>query len=70
MSIKVLRITVEDTGIGIRDEVKAKLFQPFRQGQRLAGGTGLGLYSLSKRLEALGGMYGVHDRKDGRQGVT
>ena len=29
------------------------------------GGTGLGLYSLSKRMDALGGGYGVHDRKDG-----
>jgi hypothetical protein len=30
-----------------------------------AGGTGLGLYCLSKRMDALGGGYGVHDRKDG-----
>ena len=70
ISHKVLKITVEDTGIGIPDEAKAKLFQPFRQGQRMAGGTGLGLYSLSKRMEALGGSYGVHDRKDGRQGTA
>ena len=34
----------------------------------MAGGTGLGLYSLSRRIEALGGQYGVHGRKDGKQG--
>ena len=45
-----------------------KLFTPFRQAQRLAGGTGLGLYSLSKRIEALNGFYGVRKRSDGQQG--
>ena len=44
------------------------LFSPFSQNQRLAGGTGLGLYSLAKRMEALGGSYGVMGRKDGEQG--
>lgn len=44
------------------------LFSPFKQTQRLAGGTGLGLYSLAKRLEALNGRYGVAKRRDGRQG--
>jgi signal transduction histidine kinase len=42
-------ITVEDSGIGIPDEAKSALFQPFRQAQRSAGGTGLGLFSLTKR---------------------
>jgi CheY-like chemotaxis protein len=44
------------------------LFNPFKQTQRLAGGTGLGLYSLAKRIEALNGQYGVHKRLDGKQG--
>jgi hypothetical protein len=39
-----------------------------KQAQRLAGGTGLGLFSLSKRTEALGGSRGVSVRKDGRRG--
>jgi hypothetical protein len=66
--ITVLRIEVEDTGIGMSEEAMASLFNPFKQTQRLAGGTGLGLYSLAKRLEALHGFYGVSSRRDGKQG--
>jgi CheY-like chemotaxis protein len=44
------------------------LFAPFKQAQRLAGGTGLGLFSLAKRVEALHGQYGVQQRPDGAQG--
>jgi CheY-like chemotaxis protein len=44
------------------------LFNPFKQSQRLAGGTGLGLYSLAKRIDALNGQYGVKRRKDGKKG--
>ena len=39
-----------------------------RQAQRRTGGTGLGLYALSKRLESLGGNCGVKDRADGASG--
>jgi hypothetical protein len=63
-----LRITVMDRGIGIPDTERKKLFRPFQQVQRLAGGTGLGLFSLSKRMEALGGHRGVTPRPDGKQG--
>ena len=38
------------------------------QAQRRTGGTGLGLYSLSKRMESLGGNCGVADRSDGASG--
>ena len=66
----MIRITVEDTGIGIPDDVKCCLFQPFAQAQRFAGGTGLGLYSLAKRIDALGGNYGVRDRDDRQSGTV
>eukprot|EP01040_Poterioochromonas_malhamensis_P005667 gene5667-biopygen952 len=59
---------VEDTGIGLSEEAMKHLFNPFKQAQRLAGGTGLGLYSLAKRMEALKGRYGVSVREDGKQG--
>jgi CheY-like chemotaxis protein len=59
---------VEDEGIGINDEKKSTLFKPFQQTMRLAGGTGLGLFSLSKRIEVLKGRFGVEDRPDGQQG--
>ena len=63
-----LRFEVEDAGIGMSEEAMASLFNPFKQTQRLAGGTGLGLYSLAKRLEALQGYYGVMKRRDGKCG--
>ena len=61
-------IEVEDSGIGISLDQRADLFQPFYQAQKRAGGTGLGLYSLSRRVEILGGSCGVKDRKNGQQG--
>jgi CheY-like chemotaxis protein len=65
---QMLCISVDDEGIGISDDKKSSLFKPFQQTMRLAGGTGLGLYSLSKRVEVLKGSFGVEDRTDGRQG--
>jgi hypothetical protein len=47
----MIEFAVADTGIGVPDNKKDKLFKPFAQTQRMAGGTGLGLYSLAKRIE-------------------
>jgi CheY-like chemotaxis protein/signal transduction histidine kinase len=63
-----LLFEIADQGIGMSEESMKKLFNPFQQTQKLAGGTGLGLYSLSKRIEALRGQYGVKKREDGLQG--
>ena len=65
---RMILVSVEDAGIGITEEARKNLFQSFQQAQRMAGGTGLGLYSLSKRVEALGGSNGVTGRSDGKQG--
>lgn len=46
-------ITVEDTGIGIPDEVKPKLFTPLFTTK--AKGQGFGLPVVKRMIEALGG---------------
>ena len=57
---QTLLVTIEDHGVGIPEHMRGTMFQPFRQVQRMAGGTGLGLFSLFKRVEALGGDCGVY----------
>lgn len=56
-----VRVSVRDTGMGIRTEWRAQLFQPFQRGDAEFGnipGTGIGL-SISKTLvEHMGGQIG------------
>jgi PAS domain S-box-containing protein len=59
----MIEISVKDSGIGLDDAAKARLFQPFSQADssttRKYGGSGLGL-SISRRLvEAMGGEIGL-----------
>jgi len=67
-----LRVTVQDTGMGISPDFMAQLFTPFAQSDtgiaRQYGGTGLGL-SISKQLVELMGGH-IHVSSQPGQGST
>jgi len=58
---------IKDTGMGISDEKKKKLFDSFYQGEadisRIYGGTGLGLSICKNIIEEMKGMIGCKDNE-------
>jgi len=62
-----VQFVVEDTGIGIKEEIKRRIFEPFTQADqsitRRFGGTGLGTTIAQQLVELLGGRIGLESRE-------
>lgn len=70
--IITLQIDVTDTGIGITEEQKKRLFNPFEQAengtQRKFGGTGLGLVISQRIIDKMGGAIWI-DSEPGKGSI-
>lgn len=54
-----VRISVRDTGPGIREDVRGRLFEPFVTGHAESGGNGIGLFVVRQVVERYGGVVAV-----------
>jgi signal transduction histidine kinase len=66
---KGVRLTVADTGEGIRPEMRAHLFEPFQTTKEMTG-TGLGLWVSKGIVEKHGGYIRTRTRRDNRHGTV
>jgi PAS domain S-box-containing protein len=64
---KYYRITVEDDGPGIPDELKPVIFDRLLRGRAKVGGNGIGLYLVKTLVDNFGGTIAVEDRMPGER---
>ncbi|MCK9594477.1 MAG: ATP-binding protein [Candidatus Omnitrophica bacterium] len=62
---KIVLVEVEDTGIGIPQEIIDKVFDPFFTTKRGKGGTGLGLSIVKNIMEMHRGRIDITNKKEG-----
>jgi len=62
-----VEIAIEDSGVGVPDEVRPHLFEPYVTTKPPGQGTGLGLFISQRRVEELGGRVTL---EPGRAGGT
>ena len=65
---KEVMVSVEDTGVGVQDAIKPRLFNRLARGSSGVAGTGLGLYICRMLVERYGGRIQVDDRVPGYPG--
>ena len=58
-----VKVSFSDTGIGMEDEVAAKIFEPFYTTKEVGKGTGLGLSQLYGFVKESNGFVEVHSKK-------
>lgn len=59
-----LIIRVSDNGLGIKDDMKARIFELFFRGTELSSGNGLGLYIVKKSTELMNGTVEMESQVD------
>ena len=59
------RVSIEDKGPGITDDMKMRVFNRLQRGKTEARGLGLGLYLVKTLVESFGGFVKVEDRIQG-----
>ena len=61
---QIINIVVEDNGVGIPEELRKKVLQPFFTTKKGTEGTGLGLYITSDIIKAHGGLLHIQSEEN------